>query len=507
MRFEAARTRARAVEARTQAAAAHHAAADGLAAEAAAARTDSFRLFDAGEDGEPRWADARRLAAEAHARYGDAVAELEAAFLLDGAAARDRMASVLWSRAELAEAEHDRARVDELVRSLATYDPARAATWQRPGRLVVELDRAARISLHGRLPEPGTGTGPDPRSDPARGPSRGPERLAGGFSAHPLLERTGARFDEELPAGSYLAVIALPDGFTVRDPVLLGRGERLTRRLSLPTRADAPPGFVYIPGGRFLFGSTMEDAPRREFLETQPMHAVQGGSFWMSRTEVPYADWMAYLRDARPEELLARSPANGVALEERGGRFHLTIEPTTNQRHSAAEGEPLVYPGRKVRREVHWERLPVSGVSYLQVVAYTAWLDRTGRVPGARVCTVHEWEHAARGADGRPFPHGDTLVPAEANLDLTYGREPDAFGPDEVGSYPATDSPYGISDLSGNLWELTAAGVKGKPWYRGGSFYHPTVSARSDNANTAAEPNQRNIRIGLRLCADAARAR
>ena len=49
----------------------------------------------------------------------------------------------------------------------------------------------------------------------------------------------------------------------------------------------------------------------------------------------------------------------------------------------------------------------------------------------------------ARGADDREFPGGDFLDPDDANFDETYAREPASMGPDEVGSYPASRSPFG----------------------------------------------------------------
>jgi formylglycine-generating enzyme required for sulfatase activity len=333
-------------------------------------------------------------------------------------------------------------------------------------------------------------------------------RLAGGFDARPLRTVDGTRLEAELPPGSYLAVIAAPDGAIVRDPFLLARGERLARAIAVPPRAGAPPGFVYIAAGRFLFGTDRDEGIRREFLATQPLHAALTAAFWISRTEVTYGDWLAYLRALPPAERAARGPAApDVAVEELpDGRFALSIEPAARHRHRAAEGELLVYPGRALRRRVRWERLPVSGVSYHDALAYTAWLDRSGRVRGARLCTVREWERAARGADGRPYPHGDALRPDDANIDATYGRDDDSFGPDEVGAFPASQSPYDVADLAGNVWEWTAD-ARGKPWYKGGSFYQNALTAMSSNGNSPGAAGQRNVRIGLRVCADAARAR
>src|SRR5262249_25131127 len=127
----------------------------------------------------------------------------------------------------------------------------------------------------------------------------------------------------------------------------------------------------------------------------------------------------------------------------------------TTRTYVAETGQPLHYEHRTRRAEQDWARLPVAAVSYDDAVAFAAWLDRTGRVRGARLCDETEWERAARGADARTFPTGDTLGPDDANIDVTYGRDPLAYGPDEVGSHPASRSPVGAEDMAGNVWEWT----------------------------------------------------
>jgi formylglycine-generating enzyme required for sulfatase activity len=174
------------------------------------------------------------------------------------------------------------------------------------------------------------------------------------------------------------------------------------------------------------------------------------------------------------------------------------LQPTSRATYRAREGASIEYTGRTTNRSVHWENLPVVGVSYEDGLAFAAWLDRTGEVPGARPCTSLEWERAARGADGRAYPQGEQLSPSDANFDETYGRIALAFGLDEVGSHPASDSPYGVADLLGNAWEATT-GLDGKPWLKGGSFYQDRASALSTN-NWPSEPTQRGIRYGLRMC-------
>lgn len=128
-------------------------------------------------------------------------------------------------------------------------------------------------------------------------------------------------------------------------------------------------------------------------------------------------------------------------------------------------------------------------------------MDSSGRVPGARLCDEFEWERAARGADDREFPHGDSLDGTEANFDATYDKENAALGPDEVGSYPASRSPFGIDDMAGNAFEWVLSRLKkDEAAARSGSYAQAEVVLRATNRN-AFDHTFHDPSIGLRICA------
>ncbi|RMG13775.1 MAG: formylglycine-generating enzyme family protein [Planctomycetota bacterium] len=91
------------------------------------------------------------------------------------------------------------------------------------------------------------------------------------------------------------------------------------------------------------------------------------------------------------------------------------------------------------------DRHPAVNVSWEDAVAYCRWA-------GLRLPSEAEWELAARGSDGRPFPWGD--APASPRR-LNCAEHP-TFGDrstSPVGSFPLGASPFGCLDMAGNVWE------------------------------------------------------
>jgi hypothetical protein len=88
---------------------------------------------------------------------------------------------------------------------------------------------------------------------------------------------------------------------------------------------------------------------------------------------------------------------------------------------------------------------PVVNVSFHDAVAFTTWAQ-------FGIPTEEEWERAARGNDGRQYPWGNESPNDE--LCCSSITTPKA-GTDPVDAHPKGRSPYGIYDMSGNVWEWT----------------------------------------------------
>ena len=310
---------------------------------------------------------------------------------------------------------------------------------------------------------------------------------------------------EVLAPGSYLLTLAFPGRAPTRYPILLARAERVDFVVPLPEADRVPRGFVYVAAGRFLFGSAADEDMRRSFFTTTPLHESVTGAFLIARDEVTYDEWIAFLRTLPPEERARRAPrvqglTGALELKELPDEgWQLSIQPASRA-HTARMDEKIHYEGRARRADQSWLRFPVSGVSPEDAEVYARWLDQTGRVPGARLCSEREWERAARGADDREFPHGNRLEPDDANFDQTYGREPLAFGPDEVGSHPASRSPFGLDDMCGNVFEWTQSMLAANEHVlRGGGFYYDATAARIPNRQVP-EPTIHDANLGFRVC-------
>ena len=153
---------------------------------------------------------------------------------------------------------------------------------------------------------------------------------------------------------------------------------------------------------------------------------------------------------------------------------------------------------------------PVMYVSWREAQAYCRWLsEKTGQT--VRLPSEAEWEKAARGTDGRIYPWGNGWDASRCNT-----SEGGVGGRTPVGMYsPQGDSPYGCTDMVGNVWEWTSTkwgtSYPYKPddgredpqgddarVLRGGAFYYLRRSARCA-ARRYSDPDSRIVNIGFRV--------
>jgi len=152
---------------------------------------------------------------------------------------------------------------------------------------------------------------------------------------------------------------------------------------------------------------------------------------------------------------------------------------------------------------------PVVAVSWPDALAYCRWLEsvllewpdtpapiRTILARGGRVTlpTEAEWEKAGRGTDGRIYPWGPDARHDRAN----FGSNNDATTP--VGSYECPECPFGLADISGNVWEWTRSAYRAYP-------FKPAAARGALDADADAlwvmrgvsfADTERNIRTGIR---------
>lgn len=145
---------------------------------------------------------------------------------------------------------------------------------------------------------------------------------------------------------------------------------------------------------------------------------------------------------------------------------------------------------------------PREGVSWYDTMAFCRWLsarlDYEIMLP-----TEQQWEKAARGTDGRTYPYGD-------DFDQTKGNTTEAgIGQTSaVGVFPEGASPYGVFDLSGNVFEWTLTEYNSRSStditnnlsrvLRGGSWLSYDVFARAPDRYLRA-PDDRHYDLGFRL--------
>jgi formylglycine-generating enzyme required for sulfatase activity len=182
---------------------------------------------------------------------------------------------------------------------------------------------------------------------------------------------------------------------------------------------------VYVPPGPFLMGAL--DRENRAPHFEKPQHSVYLDGYWIDRTPVTNA------------------------------MFTRFVEQTGYQTQAEKDGSAATWrspqgPGSDLSSKMDH---PVVQVTWNDAQAYCQWVGR-------RLPSEAEWEKAARGTDGRLYPWGDGAP--DGSL-CNFGEDLGDTSP--VGRYsPQGDSPYGCTDMAGNVWEWVA------DWYNEDYYRH-----------------------------------
>ncbi len=221
-------------------------------------------------------------------------------------------------------------------------------------------------------------------------------------------------------------------------------------------RPSAPPstaGMLAIPAGSFQMGSNNGNS------DQQPVHTETVGSFLMDEFEVTVDQYAACVSAGKCTAAGTGWSCNAGV----GGRGN------------------------------H----PINCVDWNQADAYCTSL-------GKRLPTEVEWEYAARGTDGREYPWGNAAPASQLCWSGGGASQP---GTCAVGSYPRGESPFGVQDMAGNVWEWTSslytpnyssASTGTARVYRGGSWISLASSYVRSAYRVYDGPSNQNYTLGFR---------
>jgi formylglycine-generating enzyme required for sulfatase activity len=149
---------------------------------------------------------------------------------------------------------------------------------------------------------------------------------------------------------------------------------------------------------------------------------------------------------------------------------------------------------------------PVTWVSLEDARAYARWA-------GKRLPHEWEWQYAAQGLDGRQYPWGNAWC-EECVPVPEHGRE--LREPEPGNAHPKGASPFGVMDLTGNVWQWTdefqdahtrAATLRGGGYYRpsGSRWYFPSAYRLDEHGKylLMAPSKDRAGTLGFRCVKDA----
>ena len=180
--------------------------------------------------------------------------------------------------------------------------------------------------------------------------------------------------------------------------------------------------FIDIPEGFLILGDN-------RLGDAAPQHRVPIAAFAIGKFPVQNAEYAEFVE------------ANGYAMEMYW----------TKMGWKWLKSRPCETPAFWRDAHLNALRQPVVGVTWYEAAAFCNWLSARDPDRKYRLPSEAEWEYAARGADNaRNFPWGERYERGRANTaEMGFGTTT------PVDFFPDGASPFGVWDMSGNVFEWT----------------------------------------------------
>ncbi len=180
--------------------------------------------------------------------------------------------------------------------------------------------------------------------------------------------------------------------------------------MSVPFKPDFLPepfGWMPVSGGFVSLENGQQGMVEGFALATYPITNQQYAVFIDAPDGYIQARWWEYSDDAR--------------------RFHVENPAPP---HTAVIGDDV----------------PRTNVSWYEALAFCRWVsERTGL--SVTLPNEFQWQRAAQGDDGRLYPWGNSFDPARCTFNIKIE------GAASVTAHPDGASPFGVREMSGNVWE------------------------------------------------------
>lgn len=196
-----------------------------------------------------------------------------------------------------------------------------------------------------------------------------------------------------------------------------------------------------VPAGEFIYGG---DPNAWKAAERQ---VIDLPAFTIAKYPITYRQFNAFLN--APD-----------GYRDAGRPFRAFLDTQDDYRDAGRWFDGLAADGADRRmKDQEWsvDDHPRENVNWYGAMAFCRWLSfklgglyDIGQVDRWRVRlpTEFEWEKAARGTDGLFYPYGNDFDKSKGNTEESGIKKTTP-----VTQYPAGASPYGVMDMSGNVFE------------------------------------------------------